>query len=131
MKRQRGQTLIEFALMAPMMFLLIFSMIYGGVMFVEYMNFNNEARTLARQISVADEDTREELLEEYKWDGTAETQKFARFYDVTMRAKAENGDATVVVEFKRDNKDLPWIVYKVGFPPEEFAIRYNMTLEKE
>ena len=137
MKRQQGQTLVEFALIAPLMFLLVFAMIYGGVMFVDYLNFNNEARTLARQIAVANSADRAELLQEYsKVDG----KSFERFYTVTM--KADYGydetdtaqttpiDAVVVVEFKRDNKDLPWIVYKVGFPPEEFAIQYRMKLEK-
>ena len=137
MKRQQGQTLVEFALIAPLMFLLVFAMIYGGVMFVDYLNFNNEARTLARQIAVANSADRAELLQEYsKVDG----KSFERFYNVTMKAgygydetdtaQTTPIDAVVVVEFKRDNKDLPWIVYKVGFPPEEFAIQYRMKLEK-
>ena len=77
MKRQQGQTLVEFALIAPLMFLLVFAMIYGGVMFVDYLNFNNEARTLARQIAVANSADRAELLQEYsKVDG----KSFERFY---------------------------------------------------
>ena len=137
MKRQHGQTLVEFALIAPLMFLLVFAMIYGGVMFIDYLNFNNEARTLARQIAVSNSSDRGKLLTEYsKVDG----KSFERFYNVTMKAGygyAENDpeettpvDAIVVVEFKRDNTDLPWIVYKIGFPPKEFAIQYRMKLEK-
>ena len=137
MKRQRGQTLVEFALMAPMMFLLIFGMIYGGVMFVDYMNLNNDARALARRIAVADVSTRDALLKEYpEVDG----KSIKRFYDIKMKASygyAETDtkketpiDAVVTVTFNRDNGDLPWIVYKVGFPPENFAITYKMKLEK-
>ena len=145
MKKQRGQTLVEFALMAPIMFLLIFGMIYGGVMFVDYLNFNNAARTLARQIAVADSTERIRLLGNYTWEGTeTEKQKFANFYDVTMKAVLVDNDANsvstdqmenaqdvvVVVNFERDNKDLPWIVYRVGFPPKKFTINYSMKLEK-
>lgn len=137
MKKQRGQTLVEFALMAPMMFLLIFGMIYGGVMFIDYMNLNNDARALARRIAVADTTAeRQALLEKYSAD--SEYSSLKRFYDIKMTANygyAETDttkpiDAVVTVTFDRDNTDLPWIVYKVGFPPEHFAIQYKMKLEK-
>ena len=152
MKRQRGQTLVEFALMAPIMFLLIFGMIYGGVMFVDYMNLNNDARALARQIAVADASTRKELMELYSEDAIKNHEEsddkddpipasFKRFYNIKMIAdygyeeedteKTTPIDAIVTVNFERDNKDLPWIVYKVGFPPEKFAITYRMRLEKQ
>lgn len=139
MKKQRGQTLVEFALMAPMMFLLIFGMIYGGVMFIDYMNLNNDARALARRIAVADTTAeRQALLEKYSANSADSSLK--RFYDIKMTADyyyADNDtaktnpiDAVVTVTFKRDNTDLPWIVYKVGFPPENFKIVYKMKLEK-
>jgi len=137
MRRQRGQTLVEFALMAPLMFLLIFGMIYGGVMFVDYMNLNNDARALARRIAVANANDRATLLAEYpEVDG----KSIQRFYNIKMKAsygyaandtaKTTPIDAIVTVTFDRDNKDLPWIVYKIGFPPEHFAIQYSMKLEK-
>lgn len=138
MKKQRGQTLLEFALMAPMIFLLVFAMIYGGVMFMDYLNFCNEARTLARKIAVADTNTRAELMATYNTD---KGEEFARFYKVNMTAAysydendtAKNTpvDAVVTVTFNRDNKDLPWVVYKTGFPPQTFKIVYSMKLEKE
>ena len=133
MKKQRGQTLVEFALMAPMIFLLVFAMIYGGVMFMDYLNFCNEARTLARKIAVADTNTRAELMATYNTD---KGEEFARFYKVNMTAayspNAEKPvDAVVTVTFYRNNEDLPWVVYKIGFPPENFKIVYSMKLEKE
>lgn len=140
MKRQRGQTLVEFALMAPMIFLLIFGMIYGGVMFIDYLNFNNEARAVARQIAVANTERRAELMTEYP---AVDGKSFSRFYNVHMKAAyldvndavttdpVAAEDVMVTVNFERDNKDLPWIVYKVGFPPKKFAITYRMRLEKQ
>ena len=125
--------------MAPMMFLLIFAMIYGGVMFIDYMNLNNDARALARRIAVADTTAeRQALLEKYSASSADSSLK--RFYNIKMTAdysyaetdttKSNPIDAVVTVTFNRDNKDLPWIVYKVGFPPENFKIVYSMKLEK-
>lgn len=133
MKKQRGQTLVEFALMAPMIFLLVFAMIYGGVMFMDYLNFCNEARTLARRIAVASTADRAELMKTYNTD---KGEEFARFYTVNMTAKYSPNDekpvdAVVTVTFNRNNEDLPWVVYKIGFPPQTFKIVYSMKLEKE
>ena len=139
MRKQRGQTLVEFALMAPMMFLLIFGMIYGGIMFVDYLNFNNEARTLARQIAVADTTAeRSALMTKYK-EGSADTS-FTRFYNIKMvadygyadsdTAKNTPIDAVVTISFDRKNDDLPNVLKAVHFPPEHFAIQYKMKLEK-
>ena len=62
MARQRGQALIEFALMAPMIFLFIFGMIYGAAIFMDYLNFSNDARTVARNIAVTTNETTRESL---------------------------------------------------------------------
>ena len=139
MKRQRGQTMIEFALMLPFMALFIFGMIYGGAMFMEYLDFSNQARQIARDIAVLDsEEKRADLIDNYK-----ETAKFTRFYNMerTIYFVDENDnivDASdgynvrVMVTFTRDNKDLPNILKWVGFPPETInPIVYYMKLEKK
>lgn len=68
MQRQRGQSAVEFALMAPIIFFMIFGMIYGGFMFMEYMHYSNQVRTVARQIAVTDksERTKESVINTYK-----------------------------------------------------------------
>ena len=59
---------------------------------------------------------------------------YAADEDIQKSDKVYNNVQYEYLEFiafsLRDNKDLPWIVYKVGFPPEEFAIQYRMKLEK-
>ena len=149
MKRQHGQALVEFAFMMPLMFLMVFGLIYGAVIFLDYLNFSNDARAVARRIAVTTNETdRAELIDDYN---KAANSKFARFYNVTRQVgysyakktiTTDEGtteevddmtkpiDVVVVVKFERDNKDLPLILYKTGFPPEEFAIRYTMKLEK-
>ena len=149
MEKRRGQALVEFALIAPMVFLMIFGLIYGGIMFIDYLNLSNDARTVARQIAVAS--NKATAIAPYKSTNAEGGKSLSRFYKITMTAKFvkidENGneedvpdaevnstanvdvDVVVTVIFKRDNKDLPWIVYKSGFPPEYFALKYRMKVE--
>ena len=139
MARQRGQALIEFALMAPMIFLFIFGMIYGAAIFMDYLNFSNDARTVARNIAVTTNETTRESLKA----GYNANQKFTRFYTMTrtvsfvdadgneVTSSVDAQDVMVTVTFKRDNKDLPNVLKWVGFPPETVnPIKYTMKLEK-
>lgn len=134
MKRQRGQTLVEFALVMPMLALFIFGMIYGALIFVDYMDFSNQARALARQVAVMDEDYREDLFDETP----QRIGNFASFYNVTQTITLEKENATdeypvdvlVKIDFTRNNKDLPNVLKWVGFPPETIRpIKYKMKLE--
>ena len=149
MKRQRGQTMIEFALMLPFMALFIFGMIYGGAMFMEYLNFSNNARQIAREVSVLENvDKRADIIKSYS-DADKDGEKtFFHFYTAIrtisytyekQEKKDENGnvvkddegktvyedntekpvDVVVTVTFTRENKDLPNVLKWVGFPPEE------------
>ena len=117
MKRQKGQSAVEFALMAPIVFTLILGMIYGGVMFMDYLNFNNQARTIAREISVATPSDRETLVKNYN----KYTDKLAGVYKVSVNVTTDNEDVTVNVEFTRDESFL--------MMPREFGIVYRMKLE--
>ena len=149
--------MVEFALMAPMIFLLIFGMIYGGAMFIEYLNYSNQVRTIAREIAVLDNiNDRDSIVERY-----GATSTFTRFYNVKRtisytyaqkEQKDDEGnevkdadgntlyeddtdnpvDVVVKVTFTRDNKDLPNILKWVNFPPETInPIVYTMRLEKK
>lgn len=134
MEKQRGQTLVEFALVMPMIALFIFGMIYGALIFVDYMDFSNQARTIARQVAVMDEDTRKT-----QFNKTPQIiGNFASFYNVTQTITLEKEndtdkypvDVLVKIDFTRDNKDLPNVLKWVGFPPETIRpIRYRMKLE--
>lgn len=153
--------MIEFALMFPFMALFIFGMIYGGAMFMEYLNFSNNARQIAREISVLDNiDKRDKIIKSYSDDGKDGEKEFAHFYtairtisytyekqekkDAEGNVVIENGetvyednknkpvDVVVTVTFTRNNEDLPNVLKWVGFPPKEInPIIYRMRLEKK
>lgn len=144
MKRQRGQSAVEFALMAPLVLLLVFGSIYGGIMFIEFLNYSNEARTIAREIAVASKtpkqegelSQREKLLEKY--NGVAvdsEGNMIGGIYKITLKTVLLKSDVDtsnddedaeeVGVRFEFDHgHDFPF-----GFPPRNFAASYRMQLE--
>ena len=61
--KQKGQGIIEFALIVPMLIALGVAIVYVGIMFMEFSQYSNAARDAARDISVqtyftdANEDT--------------------------------------------------------------------------
>lgn len=134
MRRQRGQSAVEFALVAPMVMLLIFGAIYGGIMFLEFMNYSNEARRIARDIAVTNKEQRQDLVQN-TYNGDADTLGGIYKVTLTTQLKDENDkDVTasapetateVHVRFDFDHgHDFPF-----GFPPRSFAASYHMKLE--
>ena len=127
MRRQRGQSAVEFALMAPLVFAIIFAMIYGGIMFMDYLNYNNYARTIAREVSLASsEDERSKIIQKYNgWQNKDYTRsdvyRVKINVDIESLDKNENEDVVVTIEFRRENSILVL--------PSEFDITYRMRLE--
>ena len=118
MRKQHGQSAVEFALMAPIVFLLIFAMIYGGIMFMDYLNFNNQARTIAREIALAtSESDRKNLISKYN----SITDVSAGVYKVSFIVDTDSEDVIVTVNFWREKAFL--------IMPQEFNINYRMKLE--
>ena len=118
MRRQRGQSAVEFALMAPIVFAIIFAMIYGGIMFMDYLNFNNYARIIAREVSIAkNSDERTKLINKYN-----EHTDSAGVYNVSFNVETQDDtDVVVTVEFRRSNDFM--------IMPRSFDIVYRMPLE--
>ena len=54
MGKQKGQSLIEFALVFPFFLFLILGIIYSGMLFYDYSTLSNIARSAARERAVAD-----------------------------------------------------------------------------
>lgn len=52
MKKERGQTLIEFALVLPLFLLIIFGTIYVGLLYGDYLTYSDMARAAAREAAI-------------------------------------------------------------------------------
>lgn len=150
MKMQRGQSVVEFAFVLPLFTLFLFGLIYGGIMFLQYFNLSNDARAEARRIAVMTPTNRNSYFGVSSSDNypTKESpklvtnpNKFGSFYNVTQKiwvttetdaeGKTELEDVIVLVEFERDNKDLPNVLKPFNWPPKEFAMQYRMKIEND
>ncbi len=150
MRKQRGQSAVEFALMAPIIFMMIFGMIYGGIMFMQYMHYSNAVRTAARQIAVVKNTTQRESMKKSQEDWLKQLWKeevSIKFYTPTPTVKLvptevevieEDGvtttkikgqDVVIDVTFERE-KNLPVILEMIDFPPKTIkTIEYRMRVE--
>ena len=140
MRRQHGQSALEFALVAPMMLFMILTAIYGGAMFIQFMNYSNEARRIARDIAVTDKKQRAELINN-KYNGEAVNsngETLVGVYIVTLKTQLikDNADVTTSAPTTaeevhvRFDFDLPdGRKFPFDFPPSHFATSYHMKLE--
>ncbi len=52
MKRQKGQAVVEFAMVFPFLLMLLFGVIFFGLLFADYMTLSNAARSSARDAAL-------------------------------------------------------------------------------
>ena len=140
-RRQRGQSAVEFALMAPIIFMMVFGMIYSGIMFMEYLHYANAVRTAAREIAVTDSSERlttitqkEQWLKEI-YNDEVPGKLYRPNVNITLDdPAAKTGDVIVTVEFEMDDatfKSLPGVLRWIEFPPRTInTLQYRMKLEK-
>ena len=125
--------MVEFALIAPIVFLMIFGMIWGGIMFMEYMHYSNAVRTAARQIAVVNDAQRDTTIDAQKaWlQNLWEQEVGVKFYQPNVEIHTENdNDVVVSVGFAR-SVNIPNILDAVNFPPKYIkALQYRMRLER-
>ena len=134
MKKQRGQAMVEFALIAPMIFLMIFGMIWGGYMFMEYLRFSNDVRAAVRDMALASSTDRVSKATAYVTELEKTYEKeLPNLYkpNIVVDPGTDDGDkdVTITITFTRRN-DLPAVLMWVNFPPEKIPpIQYKMRLE--
>ena len=66
MKKHKGQSVVEFALVLPLFLFIMFGVIYTGMMFHDYITLSNIARTCAREAAVSASPDYTEMAEHYK-----------------------------------------------------------------
>ncbi|MCR5758498.1 MAG: pilus assembly protein [Selenomonas sp.] len=52
-KQQKGQSIVEFALVLPLLLLLVFGIFYTGMVMADYLTLSSIARSSAREAAVA------------------------------------------------------------------------------
>ena len=148
MKKQRGQVIIEFALILPLFLLMIFGLIYSGMLFYDYSTLSNVARSAARAPAIASADNSGNIdtgkiiqyyydKDKHKFHGGLITSLYIPKVDAINPHDASSDGAFVInIEDKTDEPDdiivtivmhlntsLPWVDIVL---PEDFTIRYHM-----
>lgn len=120
MKFQKGQLLVEFAIILPLFLLFMFSIVYFSMVFLDYMTLNTVARNSAREASVAN-------AAEYAGHYQVVRSHYLNqelpidFYDwkndfkITYQEPQKNGEhgnvvVTIDAKFKDDTSWLPEII---------------------
>lgn len=57
MKGQKGQSVLEFALIVPLLLMLVLWAIYGAFVYADYLQYSNAVRDAARDIAVQENNT--------------------------------------------------------------------------
>ena len=137
MKRQRGQAVVEFAIVLPFFLLLVFGIIYFGFLFKDYITLSNVARSSAREAAVG---TNYEEIKGYYKDNTKLTTSIYTWsgeddsFTIEKITTAGNGNVpgSVKVTIKATlNTNFPayGLMKEVSFP-EIYEIKYSMHDEK-
>jgi len=144
--RQRGQATVEFALILPLFILITFGAIYGGMVFMDYLQYSNAARAMARDISVADTDKRSTMasnrssyvntsVKPYQYGNDALKNYVSpntSLYSMTSAVTIADDEVKVVISIDMNSSTLlPNILRSAGWPPENMQIVYQMPVEPD
>ena len=134
MKRHKGQVIVEFALILPFFLLVMYGIIYSGMMFHDYSTLGNIARASAREAAISgvspdSEDNRYKSIES-KYKDQIETL-MTSFYEVQDKnnpiiIKQEANDSissTIIMKVSVNGYFLDMIL------PPTFGVQYYMKKE--
>lgn len=155
--KEKGQGLVEFAVILPLLIMLTISIIYIGAMFLDYQQYSNAARDAARDISLQTKTTdnatayaqRENMVKQLNGevDGGDELKKryvnpITSLYQPTWTAQllksdgqpatndSEAVDVQIKISLKRSEGALVFGNFMTVLPEELKPIIFNMKLEE-
>ena len=132
MKKHKGQSVVEFALMLPLFLFIMFGIIYSGMMFHDYSTLSNIARACTREAAVsATEDYTG--IEKYYADKLKNGGLMTSFYKpvgsdpISIVQKTEDEikviETTINMQLSVNGFLIDMIV------PKSFGVRYYMRKE--
>ena len=106
MKKNKGQSLVEFALILPLFLFLVFAIIYCGMLFHDYSSLSSIARSAAREAAIMTEvpvapETHYVGVETFYFNQTQNTlTTLYRTQKVNVEHKTKDGETYVVVRIQ-------------------------------
>ena len=140
----RGTALIEFVIIMPLFFLMLFGMLYGGIMLHDYNGLNELTRAAARAGAIEQTDDGNKAEEDNTESPTKKVARVKKFitdngnnylllYAVTKievkdTEKLNAEDAIIVSVSAKRTDDIPLIVEDLL--PETISSSMSMRIEK-
>ena len=139
--KQKGQSIIEFALVLPLFLLLVFGLFYIGMFFADYLTLSSIARSSAREAAIIPsedyyKDNYKKVRDKYKdeklpmdifdWRATS-TEHFNIKYD----KNSQNVQVTMKADLNTQGSQLGNIVSRLagGMKLAKIDITYSMYSE--
>lgn len=141
MKRQKGQDIVEFAILVPLFFLILIAMCAFGMFFSDYITFNNVARSVAREAVVREPgddlvNVRNRNFDEYKSVGNLYALTSAD--NITIQKTTVDGSPSVTVMVQAPMKtqgaffsNLGWAGLLQGSDLKTMRATYTMYDENQ
>ena len=154
--KQKGQALVEFAFVVPMLIFLFISIMYIGITFIEWIQYSNAARDAARDIATqynesgvkyakSAHELRKSIISEINNANSARLKRYALeyinpLYAATWHAEMQDKDGNpsnnesevvdVCVKISLKRRDLPPALESLNILPVELKqIVHKMRIE--
>lgn len=124
MLKQKGQAMVEFSfVLIFFFFFLLIPAIYGSFLFIDYSNYNNAARGIARAIAISDSaEEKQRLKSDFENRQSAYFKSFTSLYSATPEVTIDDQNVQVEISLTRDEEKIPSIVKKLNFPPKNVKL---------
>jgi len=133
MKKHKGQSVVEFALVLPLFLFIMFGVIYIGMMFHDYITLSNIARTCAREAAVSSSPDYTEMAEHYKVNFLGKDSLLTSIYKaadnpivigpINEGTSSEGVQATIIMQLQFHGFFADMIL------PKTFGVQYWMKKE--
>lgn len=128
MKKNKGQSLVEFALVVPFFLFLVFAIIYAGMLFHDYSALSSIARSAAREAAIMTEvpaSGHYDRVETFYFSQTQNTlTTLYKTQSVAVEHKTKNDEAYVTVRIHMVRTIISYVLDVVT--PQTFDIVYFM-----
>ena len=124
MKKQKGQAVLEFALVLPFFLMLCFGILFAGLLFSDYLTLSNLARESARAASIQGNDYYQAIQ-----DAGKSQKLLTRLYSLNSITieDGDNSSVTVTLDVSRNN--FPGAGFVGYMLPGNYKIVYSMYKE--
>ena len=137
MKRQKGQDIVEFAILVPLFFLILIAMCAFGMFFSDYITFNNVAReAVVREPGDSWDNVKTRNFNEYKTAGNL--YKLTNENNITIQQTTVDGSPSVTVTVQAPMKtqgaflsNLAWAGLLQGSDLKTMRATYTMYDENQ